>query len=173
MKTRVWGQATSVRRPREASSHAGEAILAAIVPTVLFPPGTSFTLQVTPVSLVFATPAVNVSEFPRSTLLLVVVTVTSMGGVGAGTGVTTPAPPPPQPSAHALAVRSVGKHHFREIAFVPFAGARASRAFAWLSPILCRRRGCISAAIAGEGPAKSPVRPVRMLRLCGVENPCI
>jgi 4'-phosphopantetheinyl transferase EntD len=33
MKTRVWGQATSVRRPREASSHAGEAILAAIVPT--------------------------------------------------------------------------------------------------------------------------------------------
>jgi hypothetical protein len=129
--------------------------LAAIVPIVLFPPGTPFTLQVTPVSLAFATLAVNVTESPRSTSLLVELTVTVMDGGGAGGGVTRPAPPPPQPSVHAPAVRSTGKHHFRGIASAPLAGARASRLAEQLSPILCRRGGRISAAIAGEGPAKS------------------
>lgn len=129
--------------------------LAAIVPTALFPSGASFTLQVTPVSLAFATLAVNVSELPRSTSLLVDVTVTVMDGGGAGRGVTRPAPPPPQPSVHALAVRSTGKHHFREIVFAAFACAHAPRVVKSLSSIFCRRRGRISAAFAGEGPAKS------------------
>src|ERR1700674_631164 len=135
--------------------------LAAMVPPTLFPPATSFTLQVTPVSLVFATLAVNVSELPRSTSLLVDVTLTVMDGGGAGRGVTRPAPPPPPPSVHALAVRSARKHHFREFVFAAFACAHAAGFVKSLSPISCRRRVRTSAAIAGEGPAKSEAPHVR------------
>lgn len=55
-----------------------------IVPLEALPPTTPFTLQVTPVSVVFVTVAVNVSELPSRTEPLAGVTVTPMGSGGGG-----------------------------------------------------------------------------------------
>src|SRR5260370_5881333 len=75
-----------------------------IVPTVALPPGTVLTLQLTAVSVVFVTAAVNVSWFPSTTDPVAGVTVTPIdGGGGGGGGGVLPAP---QPSIHPPSARS-------------------------------------------------------------------
>src|SRR5258708_26661338 len=75
-----------------------------IVPTVALPPGTVLTLQLTAVSVVFVTAAVNVSWFPSTTDPVAGVTVTPMdGGGGGGGGGVLPAP---QPRVHPPSARS-------------------------------------------------------------------
>src|SRR5260370_24480982 len=72
-----------------------------IVPTVALPPGTVLTLQLTAVSVVFVTAAVNVSWFPSTTDPVAGVTVTPIdGGAGGGGRRVVPAPQPrlPPPS---------------------------------------------------------------------------
>ena len=66
-----------------------------------------FTLQLTVVSAVLVTVAVNVTWLPSKTELLGGVTLTVMEGGGGGGGAT--APPPPQPSVHAPAARRARK----------------------------------------------------------------
>jgi hypothetical protein len=86
-----------------------------IVPTTELPPAMPLTLQLTLVSVVFVTLAVNVNWFPSSTELLVGVTMTTMEGGGGGGGV--PVPPPPEPSVHAPAARRAMKPN---LAFLKF-----------------------------------------------------
>jgi hypothetical protein len=74
-----------------------------IIPSVAFPPGTPFTLQLTAVSDVFVTVAVKVAWFPSTTDPFAGFTVTSIAGGGGGGG---DAPPAPQPSVHAPSARS-------------------------------------------------------------------
>jgi hypothetical protein len=79
----------------------------AMVPTAALPPGVPFTLQLTTVSVVFVTLAVNVVVFPSSTDPLFGATVTTMAGGGGGGGSTPElAPPAPQPCVHATVVSS-------------------------------------------------------------------
>ncbi len=63
-----------------------------------------FTLQVTLVSVVFVTVAVNVCELPSSTDRFAgdTVTLSDGGGGGGGVGAMTEAGPPPQPSNHTV-----------------------------------------------------------------------
>jgi hypothetical protein len=70
------------------------------------PPGMLFTLQVTFVSVVFATVVVRVSEFPSRTDPVVGVTVTVTDGGGGGADVTEPVPPAVQPCIHIHAARA-------------------------------------------------------------------
>ena len=79
-----------------------------MVPLDTLPPGTSFTLHLTFMSVVFVTVAANVCEFPSKTEPLLGVTVTLMdcGGGGGGGAVTEPAPPP-QPVIHIPIARAV------------------------------------------------------------------
>jgi len=79
-----------------------------IVPTVAFPPETPFTLQLTVVSVLFFTVAVNVMVFPSSTEPLDGATATVICGGGGGGGCTKPAPLT-QPHAQAHTARSVRK----------------------------------------------------------------
>src|SRR6266850_5792352 len=72
-----------------------------IVPNVALPPGVPFTDQLTAVSAVFATFAVNGIAFPSMTDPLFGETVIVMDGGGGGGGTDGPAPPPPQPIVHA------------------------------------------------------------------------
>ncbi len=76
-----------------------------IVPSVAFPPATPFTLQLTAVSVVPVTFALNVAWLPSTTDPLVGVTLTAMdcGGGGRGGG---DAPSAPQPEVHASCARS-------------------------------------------------------------------
>src|SRR5258708_8338478 len=76
-----------------------------MVPGAAFPPATPFTLQLTAVSVVPVTFALNVAWFPSTTDPLVGVTLTAVdcGGRGGGAG---DAPPAPQPSVHACCARS-------------------------------------------------------------------
>ena len=74
-----------------------------IVPSVAFPPGAPFTLQLTAVSVVFVTVAVKVAWFPSTTDPFVGFTATSIAGGGGGGG---DAPPAPQPSDHAPSART-------------------------------------------------------------------
>ena len=76
-----------------------------IVPSVVFPPGTPFTLQLTAVSVVFVTAAINVAWPPSTTDPFVGVTVTTMDGRGGGGG-DSDEPAAPQPSVHAPSPRS-------------------------------------------------------------------
>lgn len=55
-----------------------------IIPLETLPPETPFTLQITPVSVVFVTVAANVSELPSRTDPLVGVTVTPIDRGGGG-----------------------------------------------------------------------------------------
>jgi hypothetical protein len=80
---------------------------AVIVPLDVLPPATPFTLQVTLVSVVFVTLAVNVCELPSSIEPLVGVTVTLIDvGGGGGGGATDSGLPPPQPRSDAHWSRS-------------------------------------------------------------------
>jgi hypothetical protein len=65
------------------------------------------TLQLTLVSAVFVTVAVNATWFPSTTEPLTGATVTTMEGGGGGGEV--PAPPPPQPRVHVPAARRAMK----------------------------------------------------------------
>ncbi len=76
-----------------------------IVPSVAFPPETPFTLQLTAVSVVPVTFALNVAWFPSTTDPLVDVTLTAMHCAGGG-GSGGDAPPAPQPNVHACCARS-------------------------------------------------------------------
>jgi hypothetical protein len=76
-----------------------------IVPSIAFPPGTPFTLQLTAVSVVFVTAAINVAWPPSTTDPFVGVTVTTMDGGGGGGG-DSDDPDAPQPSVHAPSLRS-------------------------------------------------------------------
>jgi len=104
-----------------------------MVPTTAFPPAVSFTLQVTAVSAVFVTVAVNVASFPSTTDPLLGIIVTPIDGGGGGGG--EPAPPPPQPNVHAPAMRR---------------GMTAILAVRNLFPLLCGR-GRIPAAKQAKG----------------------
>lgn len=75
-----------------------------IVPSVAFPPATALTLQLTVVSVVFVTVAVNVAWFPSTTDPLGGATLTSIAGGGCGGGCE--APPAPQPNDHGPAARA-------------------------------------------------------------------
>jgi hypothetical protein len=75
-----------------------------IVPSVVFPPGTVLTLQLTAVSVVFVTVAVNIAWFPSTTDPFAGVTVTSIEGGGGGAGGGAPAEP--HPKFHAVSLRS-------------------------------------------------------------------
>ena len=75
-----------------------------IVPSVAFPPATALTLQLTAVSVVFATEAANVAWFPSTTDPLGGVTATSIPGGGGGGG--GEAPPAPHPNDHGPAARA-------------------------------------------------------------------
>ena len=75
-----------------------------IVPKVAFPPGTPLTLQLTAVSAVFVTVAVNVAWFPSKTDALVGFTRTCI--VGSGGGGDDETLPAVQPSVHAPSARS-------------------------------------------------------------------
>ena len=55
-----------------------------IVPIAAFPPGTPFTLQLTAVSVVFVTAAINAAWPPSTTDPFAGVTVTAMAGGGGG-----------------------------------------------------------------------------------------
>src|SRR5438477_11875129 len=57
-----------------------------IVPSVALPPGTPLMLQLTAVSGVFVTAAVNVTWFAKTTDAFVGFALTAMGGVGGGSG---------------------------------------------------------------------------------------
>jgi hypothetical protein len=70
---------------------------------VAFPPATALTLQLTAVSVVFVTVAVNVAWFPSTTDPLGGVTVTSIAGGGGGGCEALPAP---QPNDHGPAARA-------------------------------------------------------------------
>jgi len=74
-----------------------------IVPRVEFPPRIVLTLQLTTVSAVFVTVAVNVVWFPSTTDAFVGVKVTTIVGGGGGGADTLPAV---QPSDHAHSARS-------------------------------------------------------------------
>jgi len=74
-----------------------------IVPCVAFPPGKPFTLQLTAVSVVFVTAAINVAWPPSKTDPFVGVKVTTMDGGGGG---DSDDPDAPQPSVHAPSPRS-------------------------------------------------------------------
>jgi hypothetical protein len=76
-----------------------------IVPSIAFPPGTPFTLQLTAVSVVFVTAAINVAWPPSTTDPFAGVTVTTMDGRGGGGG-DSDDPDAPQPSVHAPSPRS-------------------------------------------------------------------
>jgi hypothetical protein len=76
-----------------------------IIPTVALPPAVPFTLQLTVVSAVFVTVAVNVAVFPSTTDPLGPVTLTTMEGGGGGGGSTELEPPAPQPTVHTPAAR--------------------------------------------------------------------
>jgi hypothetical protein len=82
-----------------------------IVPTAAFPPGTPFTLQVTAVSVVFVTAAINVAWPPSKTDPFVGVTITTMDGGGGGGGNSdepaAPQPIIPVPSARSAAIAIV------------------------------------------------------------------
>jgi hypothetical protein len=73
-----------------------------IVPSVAFPPATALTLQLTAVSVVFATEAANVAWFPSTTDPLGGVTATSIPGGGGGGCEALPAP---HPNDHGPAAR--------------------------------------------------------------------
>jgi hypothetical protein len=110
-----------------------------IVPTVEFPPPTPLTLQLTLLSVVFVTVAVNVNWFPRTTEPVAGATVTVMEGGGGGGGV--PAPPPPQLCNHAPAARRAKK---------------PNRAFVKLFPLFSGR-GRIPSAKQAKGQRKKMV----------------
>jgi hypothetical protein len=110
-----------------------------IVPTAEFPPAMPLTLQLTPVSVVFVTVAVNVNWFPSTTEPVAGATVTVMEGGGGGGRV--PAPPPPQPCNHAPAARRAMK---------------PSRAFVKLFPVFSGR-GRIPSAKQAKGQRKKLV----------------
>lgn len=74
-----------------------------IVPSVAFPPGTPFTLQLTAVSLVFVTVAVNVAWLPSTTDTLAGVTEIWIDGGGGGGG---GAAAEPHPNAQAASTTS-------------------------------------------------------------------
>ena len=76
-----------------------------IVPSVAFPPGTPLMLQLTAVSDVFVTVAVNVTWFPNKTDAFVGFTVTAIGGGGEGDGGEDETLPEVQPSVHAASAR--------------------------------------------------------------------
>lgn len=78
-----------------------------MVPTLEFPPAMLFTLQLTVVSVVLVTVAVNVTWLPSKTEPPAGATLTVMEGGGGGGGAA--APPPPQPCVHAPAVRRAKK----------------------------------------------------------------
>jgi hypothetical protein len=84
---------------------AGAAYMPAdvIVPSVAFPPGTPFTLQLTSVSVVFVTVAVKIAWPPSTTDPFAGCTVTSIAGGGGGGCCATPAP---QPIVHVPSLRS-------------------------------------------------------------------
>jgi len=79
-----------------------------IVPSVAFPPGTPFTLQLTAVSVVFVTVATNVAWPPSRTDPFVGLTITSIAGGGGGGG-DSDEPAAPQPSVRAPSLRSAMK----------------------------------------------------------------
>lgn len=89
------------RRRCRQDRRCGVNAIGPIVPDAPFPPGTSFTLQLTAVSVVFITFAENAVAFPSITdpLFGEIVTVTDGGGGSGGTDVL--APPAPQPMVHA------------------------------------------------------------------------
>ena len=109
------------------------------MPVALFPPGRPFTLQLTPVFVVFVTVAVNVTEFPSRTVELDAETVTTMLGGGGGGGVeVTEAAPLLQPDTQ---------------------NCIASSTRSQSAPVLklafdLRERGRMTGTKAGEGPAK-------------------
>jgi hypothetical protein len=74
-----------------------------MIPSVAFPPGTPFTLQLTAVSDVFVTVAVKVAWFPSTTDPFAGFTVTSIAGGSGGGG---DVPPAPQPKVHAPSART-------------------------------------------------------------------
>jgi len=76
-----------------------------IVPSVAFPPGTPLMLQLTAVSDVFVTVAVNVTWFPNKTDAFVGFTVTAIVGGGDCDGGEGEILPAVQPSVHAAFAR--------------------------------------------------------------------
>jgi hypothetical protein len=86
-----------------------------IVPTTELPPAMPLTLQLTLVSVVFVTVAVNVNWFPSTREPLAGSTVTVMEGGGGGGGAT--APTPPQPTVHAPAARRAMKPNLAFLSF--------------------------------------------------------
>jgi hypothetical protein len=90
-----------------------------VVPTVALPPAISSTLQLTVVSAVFVTVAVNMAVFPSSMGPLGPVTVTTMAEGGGGGGGTELEPPAPQPTAHAPAARRATTRLLVVLNFLP------------------------------------------------------
>jgi len=76
-----------------------------IVPSVVFPPGTPLTFQLTAVSVVFVTVAAKVAWSPSTTDPFAGVTLTSIVGGGGGGG-GGDAPPAPHPNVHAPSANS-------------------------------------------------------------------
>jgi len=72
--------------------------LVVMVPSAALPPGTPFTVQLTAVSVVLLTLALNDVVFPKITDPLFGVTVTWVCAGGGGGGAAVP-PPPPHPTS--------------------------------------------------------------------------
>ncbi len=119
--------------------------MAAIVPTVEFPLATPFTFQLTLVSVVFVTVAVNVIWLPSRIERDGEVTFTVIEGGGGGGGATVPVPAALQPRVHAPAVRRARKATRDRIACSPSDLELAA---------LLSGRGRMPLGEAGEGPAK-------------------
>src|SRR5438552_4039987 len=95
-----------------------------IVPSVAFPPGTPLMLQLTAVSEVFVTMAVNVTWFPKKTDAFVGFTVTVIGGGGEGDGGEDETLPAVQPSVQAASTRSAINTSVLVLDLLPLLGER-------------------------------------------------
>jgi len=91
---------------------------------VAFPPGTPLMLQLTAVSDVFVTAAVNVTWFPNKTDAFVGFTVTAIGGGGEGDGGEDETLPAVQPSVQAASTRSAINTSVLVLDLLPLLGER-------------------------------------------------
>lgn len=120
-----------------------------MVPVAAFPPAMPLTLQLTLVSVVFFTVAVNAVIFPNKITPPGALTVTLIGGGGGGGGgPTRPAPPPTQPRVQTPVARRT------KSGMILAAERKGSRPNSFLCPSC--GRGRMPLAMQAKGQRKLP-----------------